>query len=114
MKQSERKFIKDSSKGKARLEITGDRRYIKRMSEHLRKEHPSTRKRMKTYHAEGKRNKFVRCVADVEQKQEHKRNKANPFAVCRTSTQYKGKTKNIGVREQFKSRKIPYRFHKKR
>ena len=60
-----------------------------------------------------KRKKFVHCVGKVERKQLHKRKKVNPFAVCRTSTKYKGTTKSIGIREEFKSKKIPYRFHKR-
>jgi hypothetical protein len=31
----------------SKLEIKGNKRYITRMKKHLRKEHPSTRKRMK-------------------------------------------------------------------
>jgi hypothetical protein len=82
---SQKRFIKESQKGKS----VSDMRCQK------------------------KRCKFVRCVADVEEKQSGKRKKVNPFAVCRTSIGYKGKTRGIGIREEFKGRKIPYRFHKK-
>jgi len=61
-----------------------------------------------------RKKKFVKCTVEVEKKQMHKRKKVNPFAVCRTSTKYKGTTKNIGVRQAFKKSHTPYRFHKRK
>ena len=39
----------------AKLIITGDKEYIKNLSEHLKEEHPSTRRRMKVIGIKKKR-----------------------------------------------------------
>lgn len=45
------------------------------------------------------RRKFIRCVSEISAKQKSETSPYNAFAVCRSSTGYKGSSHKIGLRQ---------------
>lgn len=60
------------------------------------------------------RRKFIRCVTAVTKKQGSETKPVNAFAVCRTSTRYKGTSHDIGLRQYEEKHGVLIPKHEKR